>query len=397
MADGRATAAIRRRRKDVKKWMVVLLCAAAAAAVGVWYGTRPAPIEVVVQKAVRGPVERAVANTRAGTVKACRRAKLSPSIGGQIAALPIHEGQQVAAGQLLLELWNEDLKAQVRLAEQEVASALARVRSVCARADVAQRNADRLAKLLKSDVGTEERADNALAEATALRAECEGARTDVNVRRARLAAAGANLDRTRLTAPFDGTIAEINGELFEYVTPSPVGIPTPPVVDIIGSRCFYVTAPIDEVDVAGIRTGMPVRITLDVMPARRLPGTVRRIADYVLDVEKQARTVEVEVSFSRPEDLKLLLAGYSADIEIILETRADVIRVPTVALVNGDSLYVLDETRHLLHLRHVTPGLSNWDVTEVTAGLAEGEIVVANTDAAGLKDGAAAVRLEGAR
>lgn len=381
----------------MKKWIVGFLCVAVAAAAATWYGTRPAPIEVVVQKAVRGPVERTVANTRAGTVKACRRAKLSPSIGGQIAVLPIHEGQAVAAGQLLLELWNDDLKAQVRLAEEEVTSALARVRSVCARADVAQRNADRLAKLLKSNVGTEERADNALAEATALRAECEGARTDVNVRRARLAAAGANLARTRLTAPFDGKIAEINGELFEYVTPSPVGIPTPPVVDIIGSQCFYVTAPIDEVDVAGIRAGMPVRITLDVMPERRLPGTVRRIADYVLDVEKQARTVEVEVSFSRPEDLNLLLAGYSADIEIVLETRPDVIRVPTVALVDGDSLYVLDEAQQALHLRRITPGLANWDVTEVPAGLAEGEAVVVNTDVTGLKDGVAAVRLEEAR
>jgi HlyD family secretion protein len=377
----------------MKKWVVFFLIAAAAAAAAIWYGARPAPIEVAVQAAARGSVERTVSNTRAGTIKACRRAKLSPSIGGQIAVLPIHEGQRVEQGQLLLELWNEDLKAQVRLTGEEVASGQARVRSACARADVAQRNADRLLKLLKSNVGTEERADNAAAEASALRAECEGARVEVNVRRARLAATEANLERTRLTAPFDGTIAQINGELFEYVTPSPVGVPTPPVVDIIGSACFYVTAPIDEVDVAGIRVGMPVRIGLDVLPDKRFPGTVRRIADFVLDVEKQARTVEVEVTFSRTEDLKVLLAGYSADIEIVLEAHPDVIRVPTVAVVNRDSLYVFDQARQSVHLRRITPGLSNWDVTEVADGLAAGEEVVVNTDAAGLKDGVKAARI----
>lgn len=381
----------------MKKWVVFLLLVAAAAAGGIWHVTRPEPVEVVVQKVARGSVEKTVANTRAGTVKACRRAKLSPSVGGQIADLPIKEGQRVAGGQLLLELWNEDWRAQVRLAEEEVTSAQSRVRSVCARADVARRNADRLMKLLKSNVGTEERADNAAAEATALRAECEGARVDVDVRRARVATARANLERTRLTAPFDGTIAQINGELFEYVTPSPIGIPTPPVVDIIGSGCFYVTAPIDEVDVAGIRLGLPVRITLDVTPDRRLPGTVRRIADYVLDVEKQARTVEVEVDFSRPGDLERMLAGYSADIEIVLETRPDVIRVPTVALVDGSGVYVFDETRQRVHLRRVAAGLSNWDVTEVLEGLAVGETVVVNTDATGLKDGVRAVRLEETR
>ncbi len=380
----------------VKK-LVVLVVVLAAAGVGVRFYLRPERIAVVLHEVDRGLVERTVANTRAGTVKACHRARLSPAVGGQIASLPIREGQRVVAGQVLLELWNKDLQAQVRLAEEEVAGARARVRSTCARADVAQRNAERLTRLLGSGVGTEERADNARAEAAALKAECEGARVDVDVRRARLAVAGAGLERTRLLAPFDGTIAEINGELFEYVTPSPVGIPTPPVVDVIGSGCFYATAPIDEVDVAGVRLHMPVRVTLDVLPDRRLPGTVRRIADYVLDVEKQARTVEVEVAFSRGDDLPMLLAGYSADIEIVLESRPDVVRVPTVAVLEGNRLYVFDPAEGRVRLRAITPGISNWDLTEVVEGLDVGAWVVVNTDAPGLAEGAAAVAMEGAR
>ena len=69
----------------------------------IWRETRPEPVEVLVSSVVRGTVEKTVANTRAGTVKACRRAKLTPSIGGQIAKLPVKEGDQVKTGQLLLE------------------------------------------------------------------------------------------------------------------------------------------------------------------------------------------------------------------------------------------------------------------------------------------------------
>lgn len=375
------------------RWIVLVLAVAALGGV-IRHYTRPDPVQVVVQTVARGTVERTVANTRAGTVKACRRAKLSPSLGGQIARLPINEGDTVKAGQLLLELWNEDLAAQVSLAEQEVAAAHAQVRSVCAKSDVARRNADRLAKLRLSDAASAERADNAMAEATALQADCEGARIQVSVAQARLDVARANLERTRLLAPFDGIIGEINGELYEYVTPSPLGVATPPVVDIIGSQCFYIIAPIDEVDVAGIKLDMPARITLDAFADRRFGGRVRRISDYVLDVEKQARTVDVEVDFDTLDDFKLMLAGYSADIEIILETRPDVVMVPTEAVLKGQHVYVFLESAGRVQSRQIKAGLSNWDHTEVLEGVAPGELVVVNADTPGLKDGASAVRLK---
>ena len=375
------------------RWILAILVLTALAGAA-FYALRPKPVAVSVRQVERGTVERTVTNTRAGTVKACRRAKLSPSLGGQIARLPIREGDSVKAGQLLLELWNKDLAAEVGLSERQVAAARAQVRSVCAKSDVARRNADRLTRLRKSDAATAERADNAAAEADALQAECEGSRIQVTVMEAQLAAASANLERTRLFAPFDGIIGAINGELYEFVTPSPLGVPTPPVVDIIGVNCFYVTAPIDEVDVAGIQLNMPVRITLDAFARRQFTGHVRRIADYVLDVEKQARTVDVEAAFDSPEDFKVLLAGYSADIEIVLESRPNVIRVPTEAVIDGRRVYVFSESSGRIQLRTIKPGLSNWDHTEVLEGMAPGELVVVNADQEGLHDGVAAVRSE---
>jgi HlyD family secretion protein len=372
------------------RWILPILIITAIG-FAIWHHTRPDPIEVVVRPVQNGQVEKIVANTRAGTVEACRRAKLSPSAGGQIARLPVKKGDHVAAGQLLLELWNEDVKANAALAKSEAAVARSRSIATCLEAEVAQREAKRLLALRKTGAASEEQADRAETEAKALSAGCNAAKATVKTSRAQLGVALANLERTRLIAPFAGVIAEINGELNEYVTPSPVGIATPPAVDLIDTSCFYVKAPIDEVDAAAVQVDLSARITLDAFGDRHFPGRVRRIDDYVLDREKQARTVDVEVEFTRSEDFQRLLAGYSADVEIILDARVDTLRIPTQAILDGRRVFVFLPGKNRLQERSIQVGLSNWEYTEVTAGLQADVLVVINVDRPGISDGAHAV------
>ena len=110
--------------------IVLFLLSIFLLATWVWWANRAKPVEVAVAAVEKGTVEKTVANTRAGTVKACRRAKLSPSAGGQIASLPVSEGEAVKRGQLLLELWNKDLTAQLDLTRQEATSAAATARAL---------------------------------------------------------------------------------------------------------------------------------------------------------------------------------------------------------------------------------------------------------------------------
>ncbi len=372
------------------RWSLLAVVIAAIGAI-IWHYTRPVPVEIVIRPVETGQVDKIVANTRAGTVEACRRAKLSPSIGGQIAKLPVKEGDSVSAGQLLLELWNDDLVAQTALAQSEVTSAESRAKSACLQAEVAQREADRQIKLRRSGSASEEQADKTITRAQSLQAECEATRASVQTSRARVGVAKANLDRTRLTAPFNGIIAQINGELSEFVTPSPIGIPTPPAVDIVDVSCFYVTAPIDEVDAAAIDVGLPAIISLDAFGDRHFSGRVRRIAPFVLDREKQARTVDVEVEFTRTEDFKHLLAGYSADVEIVLDARKNTLRIPTHAILDGKRVFVYLPDRKVIRERSIQAGLSNWEYTEVVSGLKPGEQVVVNVDRSGIADEAPAV------
>jgi HlyD family secretion protein len=365
--------------------MIAALVVAVLAAV--WFFSRPEPVQVALVSAERGPVAATVANTRAGTVDACRRAGLSPALGGQIASLPVKDGERVEAGALLLELWNEDLKAELTLAERDARAAQSRAREACIVADVAKRDAERVERLRADRLASEEAADQAEGRSQSTAAACTAAQDAARVADARIDVTRARLDRTQLRAPFAGVIAEVNGELGEFVTPSPVGIPTPPTVDLIDASCLYISAPIDEVDAPRVREGLPARITLDAFPDRAFPGHVRRVAPYVLDQEKQARTVEIEAEFDDPEKAGLL-AGYSADVEVLLEERADALRLPTSVILPDRTVFVFDAATSTIAARSVELGISNWEYTEISSGLVAGDRVVSSIDREGVVDGA---------
>ena len=125
------------------KWLLVLLVLAVIFAAGYWQANKPRPISVTVAFAKPGIVENTVANTRAGTIAACRRAGLSPSTGGLISVLNVSKGDSVKKGDLLLSLWNKDLMAEIELSQAEAASANANASLLLTRSRwYARRSAD---------------------------------------------------------------------------------------------------------------------------------------------------------------------------------------------------------------------------------------------------------------
>ena len=371
----------------IRRSLIALLLIALAAT-GFWWIGRPKPIAVVVKEIDRGKVESSIANTRAGTVEACQRTKLSTIMGGRIEVLAVKEGDRVKKGQLLMKLWNDDQQAQSTLAMTQVATAQQRVNEACLQAANAEREAARQTALREKGFISTSREESARTEAQARRAGCEASRADVAQFQARVAATRVEQGRTSLYAPFDGTIAKIVGEIGEYSTPSPPGVQTPPAIDLIDDSCLYVKAPMDEIDAPKIKIGQTVRISLDALPKQSFPGTVKRVAPYVSAVEKQARTVDIEANFDKPEDAGKLLVGYSADIEVILTVRDDVVRVPTSALLEGGRVLVAGADGKLEE-RKIKTGLANWEFTEVTEGLNAGDRVVTSLERVGVKAGAA--------
>jgi len=183
-------------------------------------------------------------------------------------------------------------------------------------------------------------------------------------------------------------VAAVSPDIGVGITPAPPGVPIPPVLDLLDPSSVYVSAPIDEVDSERVKVGQEVRITVDSRPGEHFVGRLARVAPYVLDTLEQNRTVEVEVDFVGPV-AGGILPGTSADVEIVISRRSDVLRVPSAAIAEGDKVLVLADGR--LAERVIRPGLKNWQYTEVLDGLASGDLVVTARNSPDIKSGARAV------
>ncbi len=369
----------------MKKLAIALLSLALIGA-ALWWLSREQAIAVHLDAAERGTVESIVANTRTGTVKACQRSRLSMPLGGVVDQLLVTEGDHVEKDQILLTLWNKDRKAHHARATAAAQSAKHAYEQSCLTANQAEREYKRIKSLASRGLASEENAESAETLMQTSRLACDAAKDQAMMAKAELTLTESQLEQTILRAPFDGVVGEINGEIGEYITPSPPGVATPPAVDLIDTRCLYVTAPIDEIDAAQLQPGQTARITLDAFGDRVLTGKLTRIAPYVLEVEKQARTVDVDVSIDTIPDDAPLLVGYSADVEIILNTRDQALRIPSVAIFEGNQVLRLNGDR--LEQQTIQTGLANWSYTEVTEGLTEGDRVVTSLGQQGVEAGA---------
>ena len=128
---------------------------------------------------------------------------------------------------------------------------------------------------------------------------------------------------------------------------------------------------------------VPVRVSLDPRPGEDFAGQLVRVAPYVEDAREQSRTFEIEVEL---DDVTAMLPGTTADVEVILEGRESVLRVPAYALLEGDRVLLV--RAGILEEVPVKVGLRNWEFVEVETGLAEGDLVVVSLDRAEVKAGA---------
>lgn len=346
----------------------------------------PKPVPVSAYTVKKGLVEETISNSKAGTVKVRQRANLSPQIGGQVIFLGKREGQRVKAGELLLRLDDSELRANLELAERALGSARANMQEACVAAQLAKRELDRNKELNQQGIIPDATLDQLSNKLDITQAQCEASKAEIKRAEAAVEVARAGWSKTELRAPFDGIIVQLTAELGEYVTPSPPGVPIPPVIDILDDQSIYVEAPMDETDAGKLKTGLPVRISLDPFPDQTFPGILTRVGSFVRDVEGQNRTVDIEAEFDDKEFAKKLLAGTSADVEVILNKKANVLRIPTYALLEGNNVLMIEDDK--LVSRQIKPGLRNWEFVEVQEGLKEGDRITVSLERADVKEGA---------
>jgi HlyD family secretion protein len=257
-----------------------------------------------------------------------------------------------------------------------------------ARLGLLRRQAERARTLLQRGAGTaqlSEAAEAAVREAgeaaRALTAQLDQARATLEA--ARLARVHADL-----TAPFTGLLTEVLPNIGETVAPPA------PVFTLIDDRRLHVDATIDEADAAKVRPGQEAELKLDALPDQIVPGRVARVDPAVKRDLKGARTLGVEVEVLSVDQARRLglKPGMSANVDIVVAERRDVLYLPTAAVVGrgvNRAVYVLapEGRYHRARKRTVQIGVSNWDRTEILSGVGPDERVAATLNVKGLDDG----------
>jgi HlyD family secretion protein len=342
---------------------------------------RVAKIEDVrTAEAEKGQVTKAVVAT--GEIQPLSVAEVKSKIGGVVRRFFVEEGDRVRRDQKLAEIIPTATPEQLVYAREQVETAR-----------LAMEQAER--KLRRA----EELADRDLVSVEAI----EDAETELSIAEAKYDAALAELEvleqgaASRKSEAIVSSGTQTAGALEDMIILSPIsGIVLSRDVDegssviaissAYGGTALMTLADIskmhfegyvDESDVARIHEGMPAKIFIDALPETTFTGTLTRIAPQG---EKQEGVVNFRVEAEINGDTSLLRTGMSADVQLVLDERTDVLTVPEGAIIyEGDSTFVdvVDpEARGGKQRVAVEAGLSDGIKTEIVEGLEEGQEVV---------------------
>jgi RND family efflux transporter MFP subunit len=379
-------------------------------------------------KVARGELEIVVAET--GRIQPLTKVDVKSKVAGQVHAVRVKEGQAVKKGDVLLELDPTDFKRQLAQAEADRAMVAAEVAQLVAgarredlaegRAVLAQANArarraaeerDRAAKAFAAGSLTPReweiaRAEAAESAASVRAAESKLARLRAGARpeeiaqaRARLRKADVALQAAKdqlayavLRAPIDGTVIHRGIEVGEMVTPgvSETG-DRQPLLTVADLSRLVVESDINQIDVGKLDLGLPVAIRVDTLPDVEFKGKVHKIAPAaVAGKERDVQLFPIE-TLIEPEGTQRLRPGMSADLDIFVQKRPNVLLLPVQAVTRerGRAGFVTfvakgPDGRWKKERRAVTLGASSDQQVEVASGLAEGDQV--QVDPASAKD-----------
>jgi len=337
-------------------------------------------IEVRTILVTKGTVEDIVSSLQAGMVKSKRQVQIRAVTIGRVEELKINKGDRVKKQQLLMELENSTLRARLRLSKANLSAGESTMRAAVLRRDAAKRALDRTSQLAAKGAVSQQALDRVQAEFDVSQETVATAQANLAQLKAAVDLSMASLEETRIRAPFDGLVTDVHVESGESLV---IGAP---VVDIVDDSGITVEAAVDEADAGRIKVGMPVRVTCDAYPDEPFLGSLMWVSQVVERDLRQNRHLQVEVGLDgAPPRLKV---GMSADIEIVVHKREDVLFIPTNAVMRrGDVQQVFVLTAGRARLRTIQTGLSNWERTEVTGGLRRGDLVVVSLETKGLKDG----------
>jgi HlyD family secretion protein len=352
----------------------------AALALSLRQACAPRPVAVGTVPVEHGVVERRVANSDAGTVRARRVARVAAERGGRVVSFTWRQGDYVRAGQVLLQVDATTAETQLHAVRHDAEAVDAAQKAAHAEHALAEREYQRVASLHARKVASDEDLDAVRARRDAAAAQLAAAEARQRSAEAAIESRTNEVHHLRVRMPFTGVITQRLVEEGESVVPGQA------VAEVMTLDSLYVLAPLDERDAAQVARGLEARVTLDPFPGELWTAKVTRVAPVVEETREANRTLAIEVDLPARRAGPQPRPGMSADVEVVLERAPDVLRVPSPAVIEGRRVLVLVNGRAVA--REVKTGLRNWDWTQVTSGLVPGERVITTLDRPGVAAGA---------
>lgn len=373
-------------------WRTVKLLAAAAVLGGIVYWLKFSPLPVREHRIEVGEIVAEVMGT--GTLEARVKSTVSPKIAGRIEKLLVDQGDRVTAGQLLFTLDDADLKQQVEIAQANIASAQAALdrlqadqTQAAAVLEQARQNHERVQKLVARDAASAEDRDKATEALGVAQAGVARAEAALVEGRKQLIAAEKNLDYrhavladTQVKAPFDGLIVR------RYRDPGDIVVPGSPALTLVSLEEIWISAWVDETEMARLRVDQPARVVFRAEPERSYQGQVARLGR---EADRETREFVVDVRVLKLPDNWAV--GQRAEVYIETDRKSSVPILPTNFVVwREDEAGVFCRVGDRAQWRPVKLGLQSREQAEIAAGPQPGDVVLT---AAGSKSPA----LEGRR
>jgi len=314
--------------------------------------TRPAnvsssaPANVQVVRPHIGEITRSI--TLPAEIKAYQQATLYAKVAGYLKTIPVDKGDEVKAGALLAEIEVPELLADLSKHKAEV--------------EVAEIDYKRVSEAQKkaSDLVVPQTVDNA---------------------KGKLDVAKANLERTetllgfaRITAPFSGTVTRrlVDPGAFIPAATSGSAAQNAALMTLMDFTRVRVQVAVPELEVPFIRSGLPVKVTVDELANRVFEGEVTRFA-YALDETTKTMLSEIEIPNPKGE----LRPGMFATVRIVAEQKNEALLIPAEALViekiRNSVFAIVDGKAKKVPVK---TGFNDGVSVEILEGLRSGEPVV---------------------
>ncbi|MBP1035198.1 macrolide transporter subunit MacA [Serratia fonticola] len=357
--------------KSKKRGLLVCAVLVVLAVVAYWHFSHPAPVEFKTVKVAKRDLEQSVLAT--GQLDAVRKVDVGAQVSGQLESLKVEIGDKVQKGQLLGIIDPEQAQNSIREGEATLQQLQAQLQQALAEQQLAAVTLQRNRELAKVQAVSRQDLDKFTTELAVKKAQVETTRAQIAKNQASLDTAKINLAYTRIEAPMDGDVVQINTLQGQTVIAAQQA---PNILTLADMSSMMVKAQVSEADVIHLKPGLKAWFTVLGDPSKRFDGELK---DIQPTPEKVNNAIFYYARFEVPNPQGLLRLQMTAQVHIQLAGVSDALVIPLAAL--GDQ--IADNRYHISVLkqgkeekREVTIGIRNNVDVQIVSGLQAGEEVI---------------------